>query len=162
MYRDIPEELKNLIEGIVEDHRLELVDAERVGGRLRVTVDTREGDGRVAVDTCAEVSRELSHQLDATDVVSGSYVLEVSSPGLDRPLAREKDFVAAEGQDVKVETRAPIEGRRRFHGRLVRFEDAVAHVDVDGREYAIPFAEVAKAKRVYRFSRADFAARRDD
>lgn len=161
MYRDIPEELRELTEGIVQDHGLELVDAELVRGRLRVTVDTREGDGRVPVDTCAEVSRELSHQLDAGDVIAGPYVLEVSSPGLDRPLAREKDFAAACGEDVKVETRAPIEGRRRFKGRLVRFDGSVAHVVVDGREYAIPFAEVAKANRVYRFSRADFAARRD-
>lgn len=161
MHRDIPEELLTLIEPIAEDHGLELVDAELVRGHLRVVVDTAQGDGRVPVDTCAEVSRELSHQLDAADLVAGRYVLEVSSPGLDRPLARPKDFVLACGQDVRVETRAPIEGRRRFKGRLVRFEDEVAHVAVDGREYAIPFASVAKGKVVYRFSRADFAARRD-
>lgn len=161
MHRDIPEELLTLIEPIVEDHGLELVDAEPVRGRLRVTVDTAQADGRVSVEKCAEVSREISHQLDATDLMAGRYVLEVSSPGLDRPLARRKDFAVACGQDVKIETRTPIEGRRRFKGRLLRFEQDVAYVDVDGRAYAIPFAEVAKGKVVYRFSRADFAARRD-
>jgi ribosome maturation factor RimP len=167
MYRDIPEELRTLIEPIVRDHGLELMDADLVRGRgpwqLRVTVDTPEGDGRVSVDRCAEVSRELGTRLDAADVIPSRYLLEVSSPGLDRPLTRERDFAvaAAAGAEVKIETRAPLEGRRRFRGGLSRFEDGTVHVEVDGRQYAIPFAQVAKANVVYHFSRADFAARRD-
>ena len=96
MYRDIPEELQTLIEPIVRDHGLELMDAELVRGRgplqLRVFVDTPGGDGLVPVEACARVSRELGTQLDASDVIDNRYVLEVSSPGLDRPLARERDF----------------------------------------------------------------------
>ncbi len=164
MYRDIPEELKTLIEPIVQDHGLELVDAELVRGRswqLRVVVDTPEGDGRVPVDTCARVSREVGTQLDADDAIAQAYTLEVSSPGLDRVLARDKDFRAACGQDVKLETRGPIEGRRRFKGRLLRFEGDVVTVESDGREFAIPFGDVSRANVVYRFTRADFSARRD-
>jgi ribosome maturation factor RimP len=165
MYRDIPEELLSLIEPIVQDHGLELMDAELIRGRgpwqLRVVVDTPQGDGRVSVESCAHVSREVGTQLDASDVVEHRYVLEVSSPGLDRPLSREKDFVCARGADVKIETRVPVGGRRRFTGRLVEFDGETATVDVDGREHAIPFAQVAKANVIYRFSRADFTAQRD-
>ena len=166
MYRDIPEELRTLIEPIVADHGLELMDAELVRGsgarKLRVVVDTPSGDGRVSVEACAQVSRELGTQLDAADVIPSRYLLEVSSPGLDRPLAREKDFMAAaDGRDVKIETRVPLDGRRRFRGQLLRFDGETAHVSVEGQEYAIPFAQVAKANVVYPFSSADFAAQRD-
>jgi len=166
MYRDIPEELRTLIEPIVADHGLELMDADLVRGRgpwqLRVVLDTPAGDGAVSVEACADVSREIGTQLDATDAIAHRYTLEVSSPGLDRPLAREKDFAAAaDGRDVRIETRAPLEGRRRFRGRLVGFDGETARVAVDGREFAIPFAQVAKAHVVYAFSSADFAARRE-
>lgn len=165
MYRDIPRELLGLIEPIVQDHGLELVDAELVRGRgpwqLRVVVDTPAGDGLVSVESCAHVSREIGSQLDASDVIDHRYTLEVSSPGLDRPLAREKDFVAASGSDVKIETRAPVDGRRRFKGRLLAFDGETASLEVDGRRYEIPFAQVAKAHVIYHFSAADFHARRE-
>ena len=87
------------------------------------------------------------------------YQLEISSPGLDRMLAREKDFAAACGAEVKIETRQPLAGRRRFRGRLVGFEGGVARVNVDGTEVGIPFAAVARAHTIYEFTREDFAAR---
>lgn len=161
MYRDIPEEIRSLVEPIVVDHGLELVDAELRRGRapwtLRVIVDTRAGDGRVPVDACAAVSRDVGAQLDAVDAIPSRYQLEVSSPGLDRVLAREKDFRAACGQEVRIETRRPIAGRRRFHGRLVGFEGDEVRVSVDGALVTIPFADVARARSVYEFSREDFA-----
>lgn len=161
LYRDIPEEMRALIEPIVAEHGLELVDIERTQGRapwtLRVVVDTPEGDGRVPVDHCAEVSRQVGAALDASDVIPVRYNLEVSSPGLDRRLAREKDFSAACGKVVKLETRRPLAGRRRFRGRLVAYADGVATVEVDGEPVAIPFAEVARAHTVYEFTRDDFA-----
>lgn len=161
MYREIPEALRALIEPVVEDHGCELVDVELPrggGGVLRVIVDTHEGDGRVPVDRLAEMSREIETNLDAADAVPGRYRLEVSSPGLDRVLAREKDFAAAaeRGAEVRLETRRPLDGRRRFRGPLVGFADAVLRVVVDGQEVRIPFAEVAKARTVYQFSRADY------
>jgi ribosome maturation factor RimP len=163
VYRDIPEDLKALIEPIVEDASFELVDVLLARGRqpwlLRVTIDTPSGDGRVSVECCAEVSREIETHLDATDAIPVPYRLEVSSPGLDRPLAREKDFAAACGAEVRIETREPLDGRRRFRGLLLDFQDGIAKVSVDGREVEIPFAEVAKANRIYQFTRDDFAGR---
>jgi ribosome maturation factor RimP len=163
MYRDIPEELRVLIEPVVEQAGFELVDALVTRGRppwlLRVTIDTPAGDGRVSVERCADVSRELETQLDAADAIRASYRLEVSSPGLDRVLAREKDFAAACGLQVKVETRRPVNGRRRFRGRLLDFNSGIARVAVDGSVFGVPFDEVSKAKVIYEFTRADFAPR---
>src|SRR4029453_2472724 len=90
VYRDIPEELRSLIEPIVQDFGFELVDVALHRGRspwqLRITLDTPQGDGRVSVERCAEVSREIGTQLDAADWAPCAYRLEVSSPGLDRVL----------------------------------------------------------------------------
>jgi|GEM_PF-386660 len=166
MYRDIPEELRILIEPVVNDAGLELVDASLVrGGRpwnLRITIDTPVGDGRVPVDDCARVAREIGTQLDVADAIEASYRLEVSSPGLDRVLAREKDFAVACGCEVQIETRNPVEGRRRFRGVLLSFENDVARVAVDGTESDIPFAEISKAKTIYEFTAADFNDRGGD
>jgi len=161
MYRDIPHDLRALIEPVVGDHGFELVDAEITrgpGGPLvRIVIDTRAGDGRVPLERCAEVSREIGTHLDASAAVAAPYQLEVSSPGLDRRLAREKDFSAARGCEVRIETRRPLDGRRRFRGELVAFEGGLAHLRVDGRDVAIPFDEVARANQVYHFTPADFA-----
>ena len=150
MYRDIPPKLLAVVEPIVRDHGLEVVDARvlRGGGRahVRLVVDTPAGDGRVLVDTCAQVSREVGHGLDAADLIDGAYLLEVTSPGIDRVLAREIDFARAVGRRVEIETREPLDGRRRFKGRLERFEADVAHLDLEGRAVAIPFREVARAR----------------
>jgi ribosome maturation factor RimP len=163
VYRDIPEELKVLIEPIVQDAGFELVDALLArGGRpwlLRVTIDTPACDGRVPVDACASVSREIGSQLDVADVIKAAYRLEVSSPGLDRLLAREKDFESARGSEVHIQTRLPVDGRRRFRGVLRGFEAGVAAVEIDGSTVEIAFADVVKANTVYQFTPADFAGR---
>jgi len=161
LYADIPDALRGLIEPIVRDHGLELVDAELSRGRppwrLRVVIDTPEMDGRVGIERCAEVSRELGARLDAADAIEASYTLEVTSPGFDRVLAREKDFAAAVGAEVRVETRRPLDGRRRFRGRLLAFEGGVLRLSVDGQEASVAFADVARAQTVYQFTREDFA-----
>lgn len=162
MYRDIPEELRLLLEPAIEDAGLELVDLTLTRGRgpwqLRVIVDTGAGDGCVPVDDLAVVSRELGTLLDAADAISASYRLEVSSPGLDRILAREKDFVAALGRTVKVQTRLPIDGRRRFRGVLVACEEGKVELALDDERVCLAFADVAKASVVYEFTAADFSA----
>lgn len=161
MYRDIPEELRELVEPVVEESGYELVDVAVRRGRapwaVQVIIDTAEGDGRVLVDRCAAVSREIGTNFDAAGTFSVAYRLEVSSPGLDRVLAREKDFAAACDSEVRVETREPVEGRRRFRGVLKGFEEGVARVEVDGREYRIRFEDIARAKKIYPFTSADFA-----
>jgi ribosome maturation factor RimP len=163
VYRDIPEELKALIEPIIEDASFELVDMRLIRGRppwtLRITIDTLLGDGRVAVGDCADVSREIATHLDASDAISGPYRLEVSSPGLDRPLSREKDFSAACGREVRIETREPIDGQRRFRGKLLSFDNGIARVAQSEREVEIRFTNIAKANSIYEFTRDDFAGR---
>ena len=92
--------------------------------------------------------------------MSGRYRLEVTSPGLNRILAREKDFIAATGSQVRLQTRRPIESRKRFKGKLKSFENGIAHLEIDDEKQAdvqIPFAEVEKANSIYQFSREDFA-----
>ena len=165
MYADIPDALRRLVEPIVAEHALELVDLELSRGRppwrLRVVIDNPAMDGRVPVEHCAEVSRELGARLDAADAIPARYLLEVCSPGFDRVLAREKDFAAARGAEVRIETRHPLEGRRRFRGQLVAFEGGELRLLVEGQEVRIGFADVAKANRVHTFTREDFA-RGDD
>jgi ribosome maturation factor RimP len=165
LYRDIPDDLRSLVEPVVEDHGFELVDvviSQGSGpGAIRITIDSVQGDGLVPIEVCAEVSREIGTQLDANDAVAGAYRLEVSSPGLDRTLAREKDFSAARGEEVKIKTRRPLDGRRRFKGILTEFMSGVARVSVDGREIEIPFDEIEKANKLYKFSRADFSTARE-
>jgi ribosome maturation factor RimP len=162
VYRDIPEDLRRLIEPVVEDHGCELVDVDNVAGAsrsglLRITIDRKEGDGRVAVGQCAEISREIGTQLDMNDAISGAYNLEVSSPGLDRMLSREKDFVAACGEQINVKTRRAVDGRRKFKGRLLDFSDGIAVLAIDGEEFRIPFSEIERANSMYEFTRADFS-----
>ena len=166
VYRDIPADVRALVEPIAADHGFELVDAEMQRGRpgmLRITVDNPTGDGRVPVDALAGLSREIETQLDAADWMEGSYRLELTSPGLDRVLAREKDFAAACGQEVKIQTRRPLPlgevSRRRFKGLLVDFRENVAIVEVDGKRVKIPFDEVEKANSFYPFSSEDFSGK---
>ncbi len=152
MYRDIPQNLLGVIEPVVQSYGLELVDAQAGQGpgraRLQVVVDTPEGDGRVTLDSCAAISREIGHGLDAAgDVFSGaSYLLEVCSPGVDRTLAREMDFARVVGRRVALETKELLEGRRRFRGQLVSFDGDAAHVHTTAGSYRIPFACIARAK----------------
>ena len=166
MYREIPEALRRVVEPVVRAHGLALVDVVQRRGPapwlLRVIVDTLAGDGRVPVEACARLSRELGVHLDAGELLTARYELEVSSPGLSRTLARERDFEAACGKQVKLETRAPIAGRRRFQGQLLAFENgrvrllpSDAGTDADAVE--IPFDEIARGREVYEFRREDFA-----
>jgi ribosome maturation factor RimP len=163
VYRDIPEALRSAIEPIVVGHGLELMDLERHQGRapwtVRVIVDTPSGDGLVSIERCAELSREIAARLDALDAIPVRYQLEVSSPGLDRVLAREKDFSAVCGREIRLETRVPLAGRRRFRGRLLSFDAGVARLEVDGAEVSVAFADVARARAVYEFTPSDFAQR---
>jgi ribosome maturation factor RimP len=181
VYHDIPEDLKMLIEPIVDECDCELVDIVLNGsannrsanksadqgtegggseGLVRIVIDHVNGDGRVPMGSIESVSREVDVQLDAADFMSGRYRLEVTSPGLDRILAREKDFIAATGSEVKLQTKRPIESRKRFKGTLKSFENGTALLEVDNAEVRIPFVEVEKANSIYQFSREDFAGER--
>lgn len=139
----------------MQAHGLELVDAGIGRGParslVRIVVDTPVGDGRVLVDDCAAISREVGHGLDVSALIPAAYTLEVCSPGVDRTLGREIDFTRAVGRRVAIETRAALDGRRRFKGELVAFDGAVATVRGEGRDFAIPFASIDRAKAFFPF-----------
>jgi ribosome maturation factor RimP len=134
-----------------------------MGFRLvRVTISGRNGttvqimaerpDGTMTVEDCADVSRQLSPLLDAHDPIAGQYTLEISSPGIDRPLARPSDFVAWAGHEAKVETRELVDGRRRFRGVLKGLDGNRVCIDVPpdqgGPEVALPIGQIAEARLV--------------
>ena len=153
MYRDIPPDLLRVVEPVVTANGLELVDASLKQGpgtaRLLVVLDTPSGDGRVSVDECAAVSREVAHGLDAEDVVAGSYTLEVSSPGVDRALGREVDFERVVGRELRLETRERLAGRRRFRGELLAFERGEASLRTETGDLSIPFDQIKQATAFY-------------
>ena len=113
--------------------------------KLQIMVERRDGAG-ITVDDCAAVSREVSAHLDVADPIRGAYVLEVSSPGIDRPLTRLEDFDRFAGFEAKVEMRLPIDGRRRFSGLLRGLENQQVRMAMETGEILLPFADVAKAK----------------
>lgn len=152
MNRPIVEQMIELTEPILENMGYELVDAEyrMEQGRwvLRLYIDSEKG---VTLDDCARVSRELGDVVDARDLIAHRYVLEVSSPGLDRPLRKEKDFTRFIGKKIKVRMVAPVEGRRNFTGNLTAFRDGSLFIESDGRSVVLPRSGVEKANLVYEF-----------
>ncbi len=127
----------------------ELVEAELSGGRhhrtLRVYIDGPEG---VTVDDCAAVSRQLSAILDVEDPITGSYTLEVSSPGLDRPLVTPADFRRFQGAMIKVRLLNALDGRRNFTGRLLETTPESVVMEVDQERFNLPLAAIERARLV--------------
>jgi len=130
---------------------------------VRVAISGREGktlqvmaeraDGSMTIEDCEAVSREISALLDVHDPIAGAYRLEVSSPGIDRPLVRPSDFEDWAGHETKIELSAPIDGRKRFRGILEGFEDGEIRIEVDlgeaGRQViGLPVGLVGEAKLV--------------
>ena len=148
--QEIAQQVAMLAEPIAARYGLEVVDVELVGtGRhqiLRVLVDR---DGGAGVEDCARVSEALSRELDLYDLLAESYTLEVASPGLDRPLRHARDFVRFSGRTITLTAVTPIDGQRRFRGRLLGLVDGrVSIVLEDGREVRVPPDEVAQARLV--------------
>jgi len=119
------EKIRAIAARVASTHGVELVEIDLKGGgkarTLKITIDKPEG---VTHEDCANVSHEVSAILDVEDAVpGGSYTLEVSSPGLDRKLLTEKDYMRFAGSRVKLMTREPVNGNRHFEGRLERFQD---------------------------------------
>jgi len=130
----------------------ELVDVELTGNGPRMTLRVYiDKPGGVTVDDCADVSRQLSAILDVEDPLPGSYMLEVSSPGLDRPLVTADDFRRFIGETVKVQMHQPIAGRKRFKGRLLAASEERLTVEVDGEEFDLVLADVERARLVPQF-----------
>jgi ribosome maturation factor RimP len=152
------EKLNQIVEPVVAGGGYELVDLEwkreASGWVLRVFID---GPGGVTIDDCTRVSHTLSATLDVSDQIPGAYNLEVSSPGLDRPLKKETDFRRALGQKAKIRTKHPVgsfeKGRRNFSGRLLAVENGTVKIDVGDQVCEVPIAEVEKAHVVFEFGR---------
>src|SRR5262245_25917747 len=102
----------------------------------------------LSVDDCAEVSRAVSALLDVEDLIAGAYTLEVSSPGIDRPLTRPEHFVRFAGFEAKVEMRIPLDGRKRFTGRLLGLEGERIRIATAEGEMTLPLADLQRAKLI--------------
>lgn len=128
-------------------------------GRRTVVRVSIERDGGLSVEDCARISEELSRALDLHDPIPHAYTLEVSSPGLDRPLRSEADFVRFAGRKVELTTREPIEGRRRWRGRLMGLDGTDVVVATDTATARLPLGMVASARLVVEMDdlREDFA-----
>jgi len=116
------------------------------GGTLQIMIEPADGSA-MDVEACATLSRALSAVLDVEDPMPGAYTLEVSSPGIDRPLTREKDYLRWTGHVARMETTEPIEGRRRFKGTLLGLENGTIRLKLeDGKEADVPLRSVSRAK----------------
>jgi ribosome maturation factor RimP len=145
--------LLELLDPVAEAAGYAIVRLRLMGGeharRLQIMAE-RPSDGEMNVEDCARLSRAISEVMDAADPISGEYVLEVSSPGVDRPLTRLSDFATYEGHEARIELDRLAEGRKRFKGVLAGVEDANIAVDLDGEAETalIPFAWIIEAKLV--------------
>jgi ribosome maturation factor RimP len=144
----------DLIEPALQDGGFRLVRVAITGQEGKtVQVMAERADGTMSIEDCETVSREISPLLDVHDPIAGSYRLEVSSPGIDRPLVRPSDFEDWSGHEAKIELKEPIDGRKRFRGTLEGFEDGEVRIAVDldqvGRTVlGLPVALVGEAKLV--------------
>jgi ribosome maturation factor RimP len=127
-------------------YELVRVAMSRGGATLQIMIEPANG-GPMDVEACATISRALSAVLDVEDPISGTYTLEVSSPGIDRPLTREKDYVRWAGHAVRMETTQPVDGRRRFKGKLLGLDGDTIRLKLeDGTEVPVPLSAVTRAK----------------
>ena len=156
--------LQSIVASICEAHGVELVDVRFLrmpgGALLRVLIDRPPANGSaevqkgsgISVNDCTDVSRAISAKLDEDEnLISGTYHLEVSSPGLERPLVKLQDFVRFAGREVKVQTQKPVGDRRNFTGSLVGVEGNAIKINQGTEEFVIPHADITKAHLVHRF-----------
>lgn len=149
---DLQQRLETVVAPSLEAMGYELVRVMFQGkSRPTLQVMAERKDGRpMTVDDCADISRSLSALLDVDDPIQGGYVLEVSSPGIDRPLTRAKDFVTWAGFEAKLETLVAVDGRKRFRGKLAGFDEngAVVRILTETGETLVPLADLKSAKLV--------------
>lgn len=139
-----------IVRPTVEGMGFRLVRVRLMGGkRITLQIMAERPDGSMEVEDCAELSRSLSVLLDVEDPIEREYSLEVSSPGIDRPLTRPEDFATYAGHEAKLETEAPIDGRRRFRGPILGVEGGDVRMRVAGLgDIALPFESLGDARLV--------------
>ncbi|MCX7588468.1 ribosome maturation factor RimP [Phenylobacterium sp. 58.2.17] len=144
--------LLELLDPVAEAAGYEIVRLRLMGGdearRLQIMAETPEGD--MVVEDCARLSRAISEVMDAADPIAGEYTLEVSSPGVDRPLTRLKDFENYDGFEARIELDRVAEGRKRFRGVLAGVEGDAIGIDLEGEDSTamIPFEWIVDAKLI--------------
>ena len=147
--------VSRIAESFLPEFGMEMVDVEfrfeRGRWTLRVYIDK---EGGVTIDDCASVSRELGDLVEAENIIDHPYVLEVSSPGLDRPLRKQQDFIRSIGKLIKVEMARPVNKRKNFTGRLAHVEDGTVRLQVDDAGlFELHIDEIKRARIKYEFSR---------
>lgn len=151
---DKADEIAALLSPTVESLGLELLGIEYLpapgGSVVRLYIDMPAGDDsrHVGIEDCEAVSREVSAQLDVADPISGNYTLEVSSPGIDRPIFGAAQFARVVGENAKVVLKLPQDGRRRLQGRVERVEGSTVVFALDAGEFAVDAANIDKARLV--------------
>ena len=145
----VVDRVRELVAPVVVENGADLYDVEFNGGILRLLVDR---PGGIDIDAIKRISRAAGRLLDDADPVPGRYTLEVSSPGLERPLRTSEHFRRAVGQVVKFKTHAEIEGRRRFQGVLTAADGEGFRLEVDGDHLAFAYDTVTKARTVFEWN----------
>ena len=148
----LEQNLQEMLQGAVEDLGCELwgIECQHAGRFMTVRLFI-DKEGGVTVDDCADVSRQVSAILDVEDPIADKYNLEVSSPGLDRPLFTLLQFERYIGQDIAVHLRIPVMERRKWQGKLERIENDMVTLIVDGQEQVLVFGNIQKANVVAKF-----------
>jgi len=138
-----------MLQTVVESMGYELVGVElhpyRANALLRIYIDKETG---VNIDDCQQVSQQVSGVLDVEDPIPGHYTLEVSSPGIDRPLFEADHFDRFAGNDVRIQLALPLEGRKKFTGRLLGLRGDQVALDIEGTEQLVPLDRIEKARLV--------------
>ena len=143
------ERVAQIITPVIEDMGFELVRIRIMGGEMKtLQIMADKPQGGIEVDDCADISSAVSAVLDVEDPISDAYNLEVSSPGIDRPLTRLKDFEMFEGYEAKLETHDMIDGRRRFKGELAGVEGTEVLINVEEGTIGLEFDWLSDAKLV--------------
>jgi ribosome maturation factor RimP len=145
---DLATKINDLIEPTLEDMGYELVRTRIAGDNkidLQVMIERLDGKALDVAD-CAAASRAIAALMDVEDPIAGAFTLEVSSPGIDRPLIKLKDFERFAGLEARIEATRPIDGRRRFKGRLAGIEGELIAITTDHGEYKIRHGDVMRAK----------------
>ena len=152
MKKQVQQAIIELATPIVDSLNYELVDVEFVkegaNWYLRIFIDK---DGGITIDDCQAVSERMSDVLDKQDPIQQSYYLEVSSPGLDRPLKTERDFIKYKGEEVEVKLFQPVDGQKLFEGELIGLVENSIVIKSNGKELSFEREKVAIVRRVIRF-----------
>jgi ribosome maturation factor RimP len=144
--------VRELAEPIISEQNLELVDIKYVHENrrwfLRITIDKEDG---VTLRDCTNVSKEVGYALEIKDVIAHPFHLEVSSPGLERPLKTLRDFEKCLGRTVKIITTEPLEGQNHFRGTIQSVHDGTVYIDSEGKGWSISLKTIDRAQTVFEF-----------